>query len=467
MTAGIFIALFASSVLAQPAGTFTITGSMRIGRAAHTATLLFNGKVLITGGYSGMSPNVQALSSAELYDPATGIFSPTGNMTTARASHSATLLADGRVLVTGGGARYTTELYDPATGAFTEVSDMIVSDTAKVVSLQATLLADGRVLIAHPAAAELYDPSIGRFTLAGAYVAPIDLVGQTVLLADGRVLLTGCSRRCSSGATSVYHPHTDAFTTAGPMPGFDNVNTSTLLLDGKALFVGNFENDGWPAQAELYDPSTGSFTRIADATEPHEFGAATLLPDGTVLVTGGGLPEGAADIGAEIYNPDTVAFVGVGGMVNPRYYHTSTLLPDGTVLIAGGGLRPVSASAEIYTPPVLVPAPALLSLSGDGKGVGAILHADTHLLVSPDNPAVAGEALEIYCSGLNDGSVIPPQVTIGNRTAEILFFGKAPGFAGLNQVNVRVPNGVMPGDAVSVRLTYLARPSNEVTIGVR
>ena len=139
---------------AQSPGTFTATGRMTTARYEHTATLLANGNVLIAGGYtaSGSAPAVAStLASAELYDPSTGAFSATGAMTTSRFLHSATLLTDGRVLIAGGYAKLpsgqplaSAELYDPSTGTFTATGNMITAGAGT-----ATLLANGKVLIAH------------------------------------------------------------------------------------------------------------------------------------------------------------------------------------------------------------------------------------------------------------------------------------------------------------------------------
>jgi hypothetical protein len=201
--------------------------------------------------------------------------------------------------------------------------------------------------------------------------------------------------------------------------------------------------------------------------------SATPLGDGPVLIAG----SSGVDVSttAELYDPVAGAFSRTGNPTMARLGgQTATLLQDGTVLIVGGltsNSTPyaaiLSASAELYKPSAPFPAPLLFSLSGHGQGQGAIWDAATGQVTSANNPAIAGEALSMYTTSLVEGGVVPPQVFVGGRLAEILYFGDAPGYPGYFQVNFQVPAGVTPGSSVPVVLTYLSRSSNAVSISVQ
>jgi hypothetical protein len=329
------------------------------------------------------------------------------------------------------------------------------------------LLQNGNVFIAAYPTAQIYDPVAGTFAAIGPYAAPAPaILERSTLLADGRVLLTGAVNVCyepqcrdpGTGWTELYDPTESTFSVTGGMKWWNTVYTATLLTSGKVLFAGNDNYNGIPSAAELFNPSDGTFTAIESLPPSPTYGTASLLPDGTVLITGGFFTGSIVQASSELYMPASKTFSATGSLITAG---TSTLLPDGTVLIAGG------SSAELYHPAVLVSAPSLFSLSGNGKGQGAIWHAASGQVISQDAPAAPGEILSMYTTNLIEGSVISPQVAIGGRFAEILFFGDAPGYPGYSQVNFRVPSGVATGSSVPVRLTYIGRPGNAVTIAVQ
>jgi hypothetical protein len=277
--------------------TFGRTGNMVSARSEHTATLLADGRVLIAGGL-----NTQMLSSSEIYDPTTGTFSSGPSMTTRRSGHTAVLLPNGKVLLTGGTTGSTSdwtflssaELYDPVSRRFTATGSMMVPRASHT----ATLLTNGEVLITGGhvgrgaavqiyATAEIYDPATGSFRPTGA-MTHVRHKHSAALLPDGRVLINGgADARDDRGTyrdTEIYDPAIRTFI-RGPemrMDRYKHAGTSILLPNRCVLIAGG------AAQAEVFDPRRSSFTVVGgEARMRGSFSAVTVLPNGEAIITGG------------------------------------------------------------------------------------------------------------------------------------------------------------------------------------
>lgn len=299
--------------------TFSFTGSLVNGRYGHSATLLGNGKVLVVGGFDSYCICSRPVTTAEIFDPATGSFSLAGAPQVPRAYHTATRLGDGTVLIVGGVqgvpdllaggsvlALSSAEIYEPATNSFSSVGGM----ANRRMNHTATLLPSGKALIVGgapvsigspgtigDATAEFYDPLTRTFSPSATMAVP--RFGQTAtLLATGNALIAGGS---ASGPTA-------------------------------PVFNGNDPTD----KVEIFDSQTNMWSTAAAMNSPRAFHTATLLPSGQVLFTGGRsnfLPPTA-----DLYNPQSGASAAVGSMLASwRWRHVATLMPDGSVLVVGGG----------------------------------------------------------------------------------------------------------------------------------
>jgi hypothetical protein len=337
------------------------------------------GKVLIAGGYGNVG---DALSSTELYDPGSRVFSApadTAAMKAARYGASATLLASGKVLIAGGekggSALSSTELYNPATNGFAAVTDTAAMNTARY-GATATLLASGKVLIAGGkkgrsalASTELYDPATNSFAAASdtAVMNAARWRATATLLPSGKVLIVGgISLSSYLSSAELYDPATNSFAAASDTPAMNGGRvdaTATLLASGQVLiaggsgpFVGTSPPIGALSSTELYDPATNSFAAAANtaALNTGGFGAtATLLTSGQVLIAGGDGYNGYLS-STELYDLATNSFAAAADtaiMNNARSFATATLLPSGQVLIAGGsGASGSLSSTELYDP---------------------------------------------------------------------------------------------------------------------
>ncbi|PLP99410.1 kelch repeat-containing protein [Cupriavidus pauculus] len=288
-------ALSSSELFDPSTNGWTRTDSLARSRQAHSATLLPDGRVLVAGGFGTGGGN--ALNSAELYDPATGGWSQTGSLGQQRDSHTATLLRDGRVLVAGGesqgssqGGLASAELYDPATGTWTQTGSLAQAREQHT----ATLLADGRVLVAGGeapggvalASAELYDPATGTWSPTGSMRQARDAYA-IARLTDGRVLAVGGFDGTQAIATAeLYDLASGTWSTTGSLRKARDFHTATLLANGRVLVAGGTAGSDLFV-SEVYDPATGSWSQVGSLEQMREQHTATLLADGRVVIAGG------------------------------------------------------------------------------------------------------------------------------------------------------------------------------------
>jgi len=338
-------------------GSVNAIRGMNTRRAAHTATLLSNGKVLVAGGFA---EDKNSLAGAEIFDPKTNTFSSAGNMSFTRAGHSATVLPDGKVLIAGGyNGNYldSAEIYDTKTGKFTPTGKMTLHRSGHT----AVLLANGKVLLAGGvgigwtflAETEVYDPASNTFTKTKNMSAARESHTAT-LLKDGNVLITGGHQGRRSAITiyssaEIYNPTNGTFTATANLTMKRHKHDATLLDDGTVLIVGGSDerdSRGAYTTAEIYNPKTKTFAKIGEMNLSRYKlqGTTVLLKNGKILIAGG-----AAQ--AEIFNPATKTFdVAAGKFETARLFATATLLQNGQVLIVGGydHNNAVSEQAWIY-----------------------------------------------------------------------------------------------------------------------
>src|SRR2546428_4167350 len=356
-----------SQAAAQAPGTWAPIADLNQPRAEHTATLLANGTVLISGGRDAAD---QPLASAEIYDPATGGFTLLASPLPAPVwGHTAIRLGDGTVVIAGGTGDgglpvAAAQLFDPATDTFTALDPMSTPRARHT----ATLLRDGRVLMVGGgdgpkplASLEVYDPTTRTFSGASSALVVPRQDHTATLLPDGRVLVAGGSNSSAVlNFAELYDPTAGTVSPAGPLNVPRTLASAALLLDGTVLVAGGQTTTSQDLDsAEVYDAATNTFARLAAPMGTARSGhlGVQLLHNGKVLISGG-TSGGQLVPSAEFYDPVTGAFRPVDSPGTARRLFGANFfeLPYTGILLATGGLDGAEtplASSEVFFYPTL------------------------------------------------------------------------------------------------------------------
>ena len=332
-------------------GTWTVINDPGEGRETQTVTLLQDGRVLVAGGegYQGV------LTLVELFDPKTDTYQTGPSMSAPRDQATATLLPNGSVLVVGGTANSaypqplaSAEIYHPKTNTWTRTGSMNQARFGH----EATLLQDGRVLVTggtpdvsnQLTSCEIWNPATGTWTFTGA-MSYGRRYSSAVTLSNGDVLEAG-----DYVPSEVYSVKRGTWSLTKP----DRVNNFGMplanLKDGTVLAAPS-DSSGHTGTGETYDPKTASWKKTHQSVD-RIYPATTVLSDGSVLIAGGCTDNCSVQSvsSAVRYIPSRRAYVNVAPMNIGRENATAVTLQDGRVLMQGGFAQSGPAASEIFQP---------------------------------------------------------------------------------------------------------------------
>lgn len=411
----IVVSAGAAPVHADVPGTFNGASSLPVPVAGATATALPNGDVLVAGGYTGTPTAPTPSAGAWLYVPSSRAWASAGSLPVARYDATATLLANGTVLVAGGltggypsSATSSAEIYNPANNTWTATQAMLVARFGAV----ARRLPNGDVLVAggdtgsagdasNTSSAELYEPATGSWAATSSLPYPTAFA-QVATLQNGDILVNGgvsdyytaAGSGPATGATKTYDPATGAWSLSTSSGAGRYDATAVVLANGKVLLAGGRSSASAPlSSAEVYNPANGQWSGTGSLPVASFDAASALLADGDVLVAGGANAAGNALATAQLYSPSNGYWALTGPLEVATAGAAVARLADGDVLVAGGRTTPsaLTAAAEVYaagsqTAPAIAPigaahfrvnVPGTLTITATGNPVPTLSEAGT------------------------------------------------------------------------------------------